>query len=423
LISGTRTFLRKSSSPERGCLLLVAISGRALAAAAVRAGFVPLVADFFADADTTTLAHACARVEGELGAGFSWPQLNSALTALVEAAPASIAGLIYGAGFEDRPELIARLARRWTLLGNDARTVARIKSPEQFFAALDELGIPHPHTVLTAQAAKPGWLAKRCGGAGGGHIRSSVAPQADASLYFQERVRGRPVSALFVANGRQAGVLGFSEQWTAPMRGRPFRYGGAVRDAELEPQLAEAMTDAVARVAASFALKGLGSADFMVRGDEALLLEINPRPGATLDIFDTETAPLLGLHLEAVRGGPRPREGLALEGAAASAIVFATKALTAPEIPWLDWAADRPKAGERIDKGRPICTVLAGAHTPAEAKGLVEERISIIRAACRGRNQGVNGEFDEKNGGERNAPHGGRERQRQGRAAPGRARP
>ncbi len=303
------------------------------------------------------------------------------------------------------PSSSPRLARRWTLLGNDARTVARIKAPEQFFAALDALGIPHPRTVMDAQAARPGWLAKRRGGAGGGHIRSSFTPQVDASLYFQERVRGRSVSALFLANGEEARVLGFSEQWTAPMRGRPFRYGGAVRDAALTPQLAEAMNDAVARVAASFALKGLGSADFMVRGEEALLLEINPRPGATLDIFDTETAPLLGLHVEAVRGGALPPKGLALEGAAAAAIVFAAKALTVPEIPWPDWTADRPKAGERIDKGRPICTVLARAHTPAEAKGLVEERISIIRAACRGRNRGVDGELDEKDGGERRAPH------------------
>ena len=225
--------MRKSSPPERGCLLLVAISGRALAAAAARAGFVPLVADFFADADTAALAHACARIEGELGAGLSWPQLDAALTALTEAAPAPITGLVYGAGFEDRPELIAKLAKRWTLLGNDAHTVARIKAPEQFFAVLDALGIPHPRTVMDAQAAKPGWLAKRRGGAGGGHISSSFTPQANASLYFQERVRGRSVSALFVANGKDARVLGFSEQWTAPMRGRPFRYGGAVRTQSL----------------------------------------------------------------------------------------------------------------------------------------------------------------------------------------------
>jgi len=39
--------------------LVVAVSGRALAASARRAGFVPLGADFFAVADTRQIAHSC----------------------------------------------------------------------------------------------------------------------------------------------------------------------------------------------------------------------------------------------------------------------------------------------------------------------------------------------------------------------------
>ena len=68
------------------------------------------------------------------------------------------------------------------------------------------------------------------------------------------------------------------------------------------------MTETVELVAQAFRLKGLGSADFLVNGGEARLLEINPRPGATLDIFDSDTQPLLGLHLDAVleRRLPRP---------------------------------------------------------------------------------------------------------------------
>ena len=54
------------------------------------------------------------------------------------------------------------------------------------------------------------------------------------------------------------------------------------------------------RVAQCFDLKGLGSADFLVNGEDFHLLEINPRPGATLDIFDSEAEPLLRIHLEAV---------------------------------------------------------------------------------------------------------------------------
>jgi predicted ATP-grasp superfamily ATP-dependent carboligase len=415
--------LPKSSSPNRGTLLITAISGRALAACAKRAGFTPLVADFFADADTAALSHACRKLDGDLAEGIGWDALQAALTSLAEAAPTPIAGLVYGSGFEDRSDLLDRLALRWPLLGNTAVTVTGINAPEQFFATLDRLGVPHPRTQTHPPSTMHGWLGKRRGGAGGSHIRPGGSLILGAAVYFQERVTGRSLSALFVANGSCARVLGFSEQWTAPLRTAPFRYGGAVRTPELAPVVMQTMTAAVEQIAAAFALKGLGSADFMVRGDEALMLEINPRPGATLDIFDSEREPLLKLHLDAVLDGVLPAGRLALEGAAASAIVYARRRLAVPDLNWPDWAADRPKNGERIDKNRPICTVSARAMTPIQAKRLVEEKISIILAALRGPTKGGDGERDEDNGRKRDAPRGDAQRQRQGRAAGGRTHP
>jgi hypothetical protein len=37
-------------------------------------------------------------------------------------APSPILGFVYSAGFEDRPELLTLIARRWPVLGNDATT-------------------------------------------------------------------------------------------------------------------------------------------------------------------------------------------------------------------------------------------------------------------------------------------------------------
>ena len=81
-----------------------------------------------------------------------------------------------------------------------------------------------------------------------------------------------------------------------------------------------------ATVTSAFSIKGLASADFMVHGQSAMLLEINPRPGATLDIFDSAAAPLLGLHLDAVMHGKLPRARSNSTDAMASAIVFAPSA-------------------------------------------------------------------------------------------------
>ncbi len=368
---------------------MAAVSGRALAASARRAGYVPLVADFFADADTSRIAQACCKLD-DLKRGFRWKALAAALDALALAAPSPPIGVVYGAGFEDRTALLAKIAERWPLIGNGPSAVARVKAPWMFFAELARLGIPHPRTVMDPAAAGRGWLAKREGGAGGshivaGHLATGTRRTSRPRVYFQEQRAGGAVSALFVGNGSQARVLGFSEQWAMPTDHAKWRYGGAVAPATLSAALESRMTETVECVAEAFQLKGLGSADFLVSEGEALLLEVNPRPGATLDIFESDTQPLLRLHFDAVLERLLPDGPLSLPGARAAAIVYATEPVTIPRtLDWPDWSADQPRGGDCIDKNGPICTVSARSRTKVEARRLVEERISTILAACAG---------------------------------------
>jgi predicted ATP-grasp superfamily ATP-dependent carboligase len=203
-------------------------------------------------------------------------------------------------------------------------------------------------------------------------------------------LEGRPVSALFVSDGTASRVLGFSEQWAAPTSRAKWRYGGAARPAELSQNLEARLIYTVERVAQCFDLKGLGSADFLVDGEDFHLLEINPRPGATLDIFDSEAEPLLRIHLEAVLENRLPTALRNLPAATAAAIVYATEPITVSQtMIWPDWTFDRPHIGERIDKDRPICTVWARSRTKVEARRLVDERIESILAACTGREGGT----------------------------------
>src|SRR5262245_16105216 len=133
--------LRKRGTSETP-VLIVAASGRALAASARRGGLVPFVADFFADQDTLALCASHRRLPSGLTAGMQPDEVFAALQALSAAAPG--AGVVCGTGFEDRPELIAAIAARWTLLGNAARVVARAKDPEALAELCRDGGIPHP---------------------------------------------------------------------------------------------------------------------------------------------------------------------------------------------------------------------------------------------------------------------------------------
>ena len=373
----------RARSSARG-VLIAALSGRALAAAARRAGYRPLVADLFQDLDTRRHAARSVLIGGGLGAGLGEPAVTAALDRLAAAEAVPPAGFVYGAGFEDRPALLRRIAARTALLGNPPEVVARLKDPLAFAALLARLDVPHPQVSGTPPDTPRGWLAKRAAASGGAHVRPARRGEPlGAGGYFQRRVRGRPVSALFLADGARTLILGFSEQWSSPAGPRsPFRFGGLVQPAALADDLAARLGDVVRRVTAETGLVGLNSADFMARERDFDLLEVNPRPGASLDVFDlNREAPLFDLHCRACRGD-LPAAWRSPARAAACAVVYARRRTLVPAgFRWPRWTADRPGPVTRIARGEPVCTVLARGGQPAEARRRVHARAERILMA------------------------------------------
>jgi uncharacterized protein len=365
-------------------ILIAAISGRALAASARRGGYVPLVTDFFGDQDVLSVAHAHVRLAGALGRGIEEEFLVRALETLSE--HGQPLGIVYGTGFEGRPHLLSRLAQRWRIFGNGAETVAKVKNPEFLASMCAALGIPFPELSLSEPAVSADWLAKRAGGAGGIHVKPihpksvDISNGASGELYYQRKMAGIPISAFFLADGESATVLGFSDQWSSPTPLQPFRYGGAVRPATLAARTAGLLTAAVHQLTAATSLVGLNSADFLVDGEIFWLLEVNPRPGATINIFEPPGGSLFALHIAACTG----KLAAALrypEGAKAAAIVYAEDDIPAvPSLNWPDWTADWPLGGSTIKAGEPVCTVYACRTTTAEARVLAEERREIVLA-------------------------------------------
>lgn len=367
-----------SCSREPPEVLIAAVSGRALATAARRAGFVPLVADLFRDLDTREIAGESIRVSGSLARGLSQQSLLGALDRLAEGR--GPVGVVYGSGFEDRPALLAAVARRHRLIGTPPDTIARVKDPFAFAKLCRRAHIPHPETRRTG-GAHGAWLQKRIGAAGGAHVRPAVAPRSGRSrLYFQRHADGRPISALFLADGKRAMLLGFSEQWADPAPGQPFRYGGAARPASVPMAQSEQMGRAVGRLAFGSGVVGLCSADFLLRPDGFDLLEINPRPGATLDIFSDAEGRLFHLHLDACRGR-LPQCAVTFAGAAAASVVYAPTTIRLPAgFAWPDWTADRQPSDEDVPAGAPLCTVIAEAQTACGARRLAAQRAAELLA-------------------------------------------
>lgn len=372
--------LRDRSRPEDAFdVVLVGIAARGLAASARRAGLNALVLDLFADEDTRALAARSLPLRRRDGLALDPDDLFAQLAR--HAGPDT--PLVLGTGFEDSPDLVARLGARYRLAGSGAEAIAAVKQPFDFAEGLATLGIPHPRVFSGPAPNGVPTLEKRVGGSGGGHVRPS--PQARGpGWYLQERVDGRAVSALFLGNGRAARLLAFSEQWCAPAEGAPFRYGGCAGPLALEPALVEAIDAALSRLTASVGLKGLASADLILGAGTWHLIEVNARPGATLDIFDAPPLPpLLRLHLDAC-AGELPDLPLLVAGAGVevrAAGVFYAPAPIEVRDALPHWAADRPAPGTRIAAGEPVCTVQATGRDLAEARAVLARRMNHLSRA------------------------------------------
>jgi uncharacterized protein len=362
----------------RPAIIVTGYSARALAASAARAGFAPLSIDVFGDDDMRAVSAASVKLDGGLSEGLTLDKVARAVETLIGAHDP--VGLVYGAGFEHQPETIAAIARKTKVFGNAAKTLMRAKDPLTLAQVCEAHGLRHPQIAFTAPDEPELWLMKRRGGAGGAHITTAeAARRASPDCYFQRRVAGASLSALFLASEDNVEMIGLSLQWTAPTLASPFRYGGAVGPVEIDPAQAEEIARAVAAIASGLDLVGLNSADFLVSTDAVWLIEINPRPGATLDVFESNAAPLFARHLAACEG--RRMAASPSFAVKAAEIVYAPHDVVVRRRgDWPDWAVDRSPTGTQIAADDPVCTVLGSGATVDLARACASERARTLIA-------------------------------------------
>ena len=95
-------------------------------------------------------------------------------------------------------------------------------------------------------------------------------------------------------------------------------------------------------------------------GRDAWVLEVNPRPPASLELFGPGC---FEAHVRGARGLGLPAAGTppATRCAKVKLVLFADRDVRAPDPGW--WPAglvrDIPHAGERIRRGAPVCTLVS----------------------------------------------------------------
>ncbi len=370
-------------------LAIVGASARAAAASALRAGFQPITADLFADADLRAIATAT-RISPYPEGLLDW------LRAIEPPA------WMYTGALENHPELVDQMAWIAPLWGNPGDVLSRVRSPWNLADTLRDAGLLFPETrdSPTGLPRDGSWLAKTYRGASGSGVREFNAEQGaesrgsgDLLVCFQRRITGVPCAAVFVALDDTSVLEGVTRQLIGEswLGAHGFQYAGSIG---LLP-IPEVARETIARIGEvltkRFELIGLFGVDFILDGDQVWTLEVNPRYTASVEICERATGNnAITLHvtdwpqarinnLHAWNRVPALMHGKAIMFAKRDIVIsepFADMALAeALRRPW-PTLADASPAGTRIETGRPILTVFAEGATVDD----VEQRLRKLVA-------------------------------------------
>ena len=351
-----------------------------LAASARRGGYDVAVLDLFNDLDTQQIAPCSCKVQGH-ERGLARFSRHALLEAASRLAPGdAYPGLVTGSGFEDDTELLTELAQGRRLYGNSAEVIHSIKDPQRFFSTLKKWAIPHPEISLNRPADTTGWLVKKIGGSGGTHVtRADRIEGVAGDRYYQRFIEGKNYSVSFFANRERALIVGFNEPWSIALGDWPYCYLGAINNVSLPiTMIARIQRDLDAIVQAT-GLVGLNGMDFIVAGDDYFVIEVNPRPSGTLDLYDADCAQgLFHWHLRA-SDGILPDCLFDRVTIHAHAVVYTKQSLKLDrDVQWPNWCSDIPEPGSAFAPCMPVCMVHAQGDDHETVQALVHARREII---------------------------------------------
>ena len=368
-------------------LAVAAVSARLLAEAAARDGFDVMALDLFGDVDTRRGARRWCPIGSAGSQRIDATMLLAALDGVARGS--DVIAWVPGSGFDGDADLLEQGAAVLPLAGTAANDVRRLRDPRQFFACLDSRGIGHPAVRDEPPASADGWLAKDAGGCGGWHIRRATQAAGRAltpGVYFQREAAGTPMSVTFLANGRDARVLGVNRLLVRRIGLHPFVFCGVVGPVPVADAVMRRLDIAVRHLAAEFDLRGLASLDFLLDGDDIAVLEVNPRPPASLALYpEVDGTGVMTAHLRACLQGELPAAvSPAVSPVRGIEIVFARRPLRIGEAGALRLAGwpgchDLPHAGTLFAPGDPVCSLqVSGARADHVETRLASGREALL---------------------------------------------
>ena len=342
-------------------IAVVGASARAAAFSLLRAGKKVVVADLFADDDLT---QQCSATRITLyPEGFAdW------------LATTDCDAWIYTGALENSPDLVDRLASSRTLLGHTGEVLRHVRNPLELQTALLRAGLQFPETkpATDGQKENDAWLGKTYRGSCGSGVGVT-----DGATYFQRRVEGVPLSAVF----RGSQLLGVTRQlvgeaWAGAAE---FQYCGSIAPWPL-PEVTEQQLLRLGEVLCrEFGMTDLYGVDLMLEGENLWAIEVNPRYTAAIEVVERA----YGIS---VFGSSGQQQANSCVG---KVVLFAKRSFIiseerhqqlmqqAGEIAW-PTIADIPAISTEIAAGQPVLTLFAEADSCKAVAAQLQDRVAEV---------------------------------------------
>ncbi len=330
-----------------------------------QAGFQPLVIDLFADQDTRQVACDLRKVDS-LAVEEIDPVIND-LERLY-----SVKDVVYGSGFEKQIHSLFFLQKKLNLRGNTPEVFKKTQDKIGLFEVLSKYNISFPE-VSFSRPDSGIWLFKPLQGEGGcGVFVDKFDDSSNQEGYWQQYQPGEVMSAIFLADGKGAEIIGFNWQWSVNLgRGQEFVFSGVCNQARISINNQQMIAEWVATLTAHFELRGLNGIDFIVSRNQCYFLEINPRPTASVELYSA--------NLVAVHAGLASRKNILRVQCQGYQVIYAKADYRVPDmIDWPLWVQDRPKCNTIITKFQPVCSVVASGVDSDQVLSLLATRQKIV---------------------------------------------
>ncbi|HET8808229.1 MAG TPA: ATP-grasp domain-containing protein [Methylophaga sp.] len=341
-----------SEQSPKPLILIAAQSGRFLAQMAARAGYPVRVADQFADKDTLAIVeHHLLLPE------FHQLSAHQFLQTISELANNQQAILIIGTGLERFFNCLAMLPANIQSANNLLPALHICLTPSRWFALLSDLAIRYPLSQFSPPANPHEFLQKQSQHWGGSHIQRPTL-SAPENVYYQQKIQGRSGSVLFIAAAGDVRLISLNQQYCRAPGQDDYQLLAVTNRLEINDSQQQWLLQTCKKLSQTVALRGYQSLDFIIDGKGQIwLLELNPRPSASLQCLPTEW-PLMDWHLQACQGQLPKIENLPVTPPRVWYCCYANQDLTIPvQFDWPEQACDLPAAGTHFIQNQVICSL------------------------------------------------------------------